>query len=226
MKIEDLAASLRAVEADHGFVDATLRSAVIRAAEQYGLSRYELGKALTLYKEQLPHGAWVRAAMAISKRLQLSDRTLREIMSGYREIQPLPSAVIDELERAGIDPVSGRGRKLVSILRDADLSMPSEAVKFAVQQVSGSLKSLRPAGTVTPTKGELAIYKVRIAVRTALSNVQPNQKLAVLKAAIAEEIYALMGAVPSFTVTPCVPTLDLMGLKRIDSGALNNQEAA
>jgi hypothetical protein len=124
MKSEDLAATLRKVEANHGFDAVTQRSAVIQAAEHYGLSRYALGKALTLYKQELPHGAWAPAASIIAKRLQLSDRTLREIMSGYRQTTPLPPTVIDELERAGIDPVSGLGRKVVNVLRDADLSRP------------------------------------------------------------------------------------------------------
>src|SRR5258708_35330498 len=119
MKIEDLASSLREVEAVHGADAVTLRSAVIRAAKQYGRSCYALGKALTLYKEEIPHGAWASAASVISTRLGPSDRTLRDIMSAYRQTLPLPPNVIDELKRAGIDPVSGRGRKVVSILKDA-----------------------------------------------------------------------------------------------------------
>jgi hypothetical protein len=226
MKIEDLASSLREVEAVHGSDAVTLRSAVIRAAKQYSRSRYALGKALTLYKQELPHGAWAPAVSLISKRLQLSDRTLREIMSGYRQTLPLPPSVIDELKRAGIDPVSGRGRKVVSILRDADLTTPSQAVEFATRKLSGAFKSPMPAGTVTPTKDELVIYKVRLAIRTALSNVPPNRKLSILNTAIAEEVYASIGAVPPFTVTPVRPTLDLMGMKRIDSDAINRQEAA
>ena len=103
MKIEDLASSLREVEAVHGSDVVTLRSAVILAAKRYGRSRYALGKALTLYKQELPNGAWAPAVSLISKRLQLSDRTLREIMSGCRQTLPLPPNVIDELKRAGID---------------------------------------------------------------------------------------------------------------------------
>jgi hypothetical protein len=131
----------------------------ILAAKRYGRSRYALGKALTLYKykQELPHGAWAPAVSLISKRLQLSDRTLREIMSGYRQTLPLPPNVIDELKRAGIDPVTGRGRKVVSILRDADLTTPSQAVEFATRKLSGAFKAPMPTGTVTPTKDELVI---------------------------------------------------------------------
>jgi hypothetical protein len=226
MKIEDLASSLREVELAHGSNAGTLRSAVIQAASQYGRSRYALGKALTLYKQELPHGAWAHAVSLISKRLQLSDRTIREIMSAYRQTLPLPPAVIDELKRAGIDPVSGHGRKVVSILQDADLTMPSQAVDFATRHVSRMSKPVMPEGTVAPTKEELDVYKVRLAIRTALSNVRPNRKLAVLQAAIAEEVYASIGTVPPFIVTPVKPTLDLMGMKRTNPDATNSQEAA
>jgi hypothetical protein len=226
MKTEDLAASLRRVESDHGLDAETLRSAVIQAAEQYGQSRYALGKALTLYKEELRHGAWGTAVGVISTRLGLSDRTLREVMSAYRQTLPLPPAVIAELERVGIDPISGHGRRVVSILKDADLSEPSQAVDDATHKVSLTSKSAMPEGTVAPTKEELAVFKVRVAVRTALSNIPPNRRLSILNTAIAEEVYALIGEVPPFTVIPVKPTLDLMGIKRIDSTVINHQEAA
>jgi hypothetical protein len=228
LNTEELAASLRSTEERHGLNAEALRSAVIQTAEQYDKSRYALAKALVAYKAEVGHGAWMDASRIISNLLQLSDRTLREIMSGYKQTLTLSSAVIDELKCAGIDPVSGHGRKVVSALKDADLadSTPSQAVALATRQVARMSKPAMPEGIVAPTKEEMAIYKVRLAVRSALSNVPPNKKLAILRQAIAEEVYALIGPVPAFTVLPMTPTLDLMGMKRIDSMAIENKEAA
>jgi uncharacterized protein YjiS (DUF1127 family) len=228
LNTEELAASLRSTEERHGLNAEALRSAVIQTAEQYDRSRYALAKALVAYKAEMGHGAWMDASRIISNLLQLSDRTLREIMSGYKQTLTLSSAVVDELKRVGIDPVSGHGRKVVSALKDADVTelSPLQAVDLATRKVALMSKPAMPEGTVPPTKEEMTVYKVRLAVRSALSNVPPNNKLAILRQAIAEEVYALIGAIPAFTVLPMTPTLDLMGMKRIDSFVIENKEAA
>jgi hypothetical protein len=213
--IKELAASLQQVESNFG-LDVSSRQAVVRAADLFIVSRFELGKSLAHYKQDLGHGAWMAASAVIAKGLDLSDRTIRDIMLAYRNTLPLANDVIEELVNSGVDPVSHHGQKVVSILRGRDtanLYSPVEQVELAIAEAFPKKPSM-PIGIESLTAEERIIWKVRVAVRSSLSNVAPNRKLQVLIAAIEEEVHALLGPHAAFTVTPREPVLDLMGLKR------------
>ncbi len=224
--IEDsLSAVLREVEVEHVENDdvdlSHNRRAVAKTAIHFRHSRYRFGRALAAYKALIPYAGWMAAVQAIADAIGIGERTIRNILSDHERTLPLAPQVIEALEDAGLDPASKKNSKVISILCDTGSNDdPAMAVVSALRQAARATVSYQIPGTVPISKDERAINKVRVAIRSSLSNIPQNQKLEVLRQAMAEETYALIGTRSSFTITPCEPTLDLMGLKRIGADSI------
>jgi hypothetical protein len=194
-----------------------LRSQLVCAVGVYRTSRFNLGEALYRYREAIPHGAWGDVVQAIATASNLTDRTIREILSDYERIKGTPAPLVKALQSAGIDPAAKRQAKVVDIAaKDHQAgSPPDQAVASAVAATRQRpvQASVLPAQELT--KEEKLIWQIRLGIRKGLEKVDQNKKLEYLQRACAEEITALLDdQAREFVVTPTKPTLDLMGRKR------------
>ena len=223
-----LSALLREAEVAHFETDSAAalsvsRKAVVDAALHYKSARYRFGKALYIYKAAIPYAGWMIAVQIIAKAIGVNERTVRNALAAYERTVPLPEDVIDALEDAGLDPAARKNAKIIDFLTGAEISDPVKAVALAISE---SKSPSLPSGASQPSAAERVVFKVRTAIRSALRNVPANRKLDVLTNAIAEEVYALIGATRPFTVTPRKPALDLMGLKRTEALTPDREESA
>ena len=131
-----LSAQLQKVEGSSSAAEC--REDLVQATQHYGKSYYELGKALALYKKQLPHGSWLPVVRIIAKALGRSERSVREVFNAYNDVESFPTPVRDELHRQGIDPVAPKGRPVVRALHSIDLSDPKKAVREAMEQADAA----------------------------------------------------------------------------------------
>lgn len=94
-KMSNLKELLRKLEPSQLAYDQSLRQAregVIGALSRYSHSRYDLGRALRLYKEYFKaERAWVEAAKVIAAAIDRDEKTVFRIIEAY-EIIPIDSA--------------------------------------------------------------------------------------------------------------------------------------
>ena len=110
--LEDLSEALWRIEAEH--IEFTreekrdiekARGAVVFAVSQAFLSRFNLGKALSRYRDYFKvERGWMQAVAIISTAMHRCERTLRNTISDYENVTAaLPSVVIEAAEMRGID---------------------------------------------------------------------------------------------------------------------------
>jgi hypothetical protein len=233
-----LYALLREVEVEHvnddGVADLSVsRQALVAAATQYKMSRYRLGQALAGYKAVIPYSGWMPAVQAVADSIGVGERTVRNVLADFESVSAaLVPEAIEAMEAEGLDPAAKKHAKVIEFLAvsssagDSEES-PAVRVKKAVARAKKKpvKASVFPDGT-EPSKAEREIYKVRLAIRSSLSDITPNRKLEVLKIAVGEEVYASLGITSPFTVTPSVPRLDLMGRKKTDVDTIDTEVSA
>lgn len=241
--LSDLGARLREIEVEHVVnedgtaVDA--REEVLEAVRQYHSSRYRFGEALAAYKAYYIDGQhWMEAAKIIGRAINRDERTIRRILEDYERASQVPATVIEELEAKGIDPAARMNQPLLATI----LTMPSSTVESkpeqsvvdAVKTVKAMKATKRAAKKLVQTvvasgenecapltRQERLRRDTRLKIRTALTDVPINQKLAEFIAALEEEMYEAWGErePTTITMTPRPSALTLGGLRKKECAA-------
>jgi hypothetical protein len=230
---EDLSTALQAVERRHAHANhaskRTLqqdRAAVLSAVAELCISRDRLGEALEKYKTHFESegGAWMEAATAIGKALHRNERTVRNIVSDYQRVKPLPEKIIAASHNLGIELVRKKYAPAVAIIQTAVASAGPLSVLKAKEIVVDAIARISKKSSTDGlfeglTKEEKAHFAVRMKIRTALNNFEEDQKLPNLIAALEEEMYQVWGQTEPITITiqPRPSTLSINGLRRFKS---------
>jgi hypothetical protein len=226
IKWADLPGVLKAIEKEHDADDdlKDIRSRTLAAIAHSSSSDYRLGRELYGYREALPHGAWYPVLEAIYRATTKSVRTLQEVVARYRKVKDQPKELMEAMLIAGIDPAAPRR---VDMLRCAVQEWlrgvpPEQAVAQAMELTKPHRALPAPKPEPPPTAAEPPLTPVekrrwafRVAVRTFLEEIAPNQRTEELKITLGEEIKALLGdRAQSFTVVPLESTIDRSGRRR------------
>jgi hypothetical protein len=212
------------------------RHTLVVALGQYRTSRFLLGEALAAYKKQFAasndHSAgargWMAAAKSVAEAMGRDERTVRNIIADYERIASLPGTMIQAAQTRGIDLAQRRYRPAVaaieSIIENDGRGQDAIDAKEADRIVSNVLvmpsPDQREQVQVDPfvplTREEKQRFSVRMKIRTALTNIEPDQRLSAIIAALEEEMFAVWGQSDPVTVTirPHPSGLTLDGRKR------------
>lgn len=228
----NLSARLAEIEAEHIGADGgnaeEARETLVSALSQYGTSRFRLGKALAEYKKLFAADrGWMAAAKSVADALGCDERTIRNIISDYERAAELPSTIIKAAKSKGIDLARRRHSLKVAVIKTA---IESEETPESIDEdkaeriVSNVLVMPSPAQRahfqddpfVPLTREEKQRFAIRMGIRTALSNIEPDRKLVELIAALEEEMFDMWGVTEPITVTitPRASGLTLDGRKR------------
>ena len=239
--LPNLGAQLLKIELEHIKDDdgtaAGVRESIMEALPQYRNSRYQFGKLLSAYKVFfIEEGGWLAPAAAIGEALGCDERTVRRIAEDYDRASKLPVEALDALQTQGIDPAAKKNMAIVSNL----LSMPrpvvqsepvesiTQAVKAAKAEKAATVKKSSEPVTVegdavlaSLTREEKQLFKKRLHIRNALSDVPNGKKLEELIAALEEEMYEVWGERDSkmITLTPRPSALTLDGQRKLEDAA-------
>ena len=216
-----LSERLEQIEAEHiGLVNVDVlgaRHTLVAALGQYRTSRFLLGEALAAYKKQFAakndHSAgdrgWMAAAKSVAEAMGCHERTVRNIIADYERTASLPGTVIQAAQARGIDLAQRRYRPAVT------------AIEWIVSNVlvmppTDQREHNQDDPFVPLTREEKQRFAVRMKIRTALTNVEPDQKLSTLISALEEEMFAIWGQSDpvTVTITPRTSGLTLDGRKR------------
>jgi hypothetical protein len=146
------------------------------------------------------------AAKAIATAIGCDERTIRRTVNDFERVSNVPDVVIKALQQAGFDPAARKNAGMISkILRMPNKATevnPEAAVLSAVQTVKAGRVAV--AHQAPEKRRRLA---VRQKIRTALTSVPVEKKLAELVAAIEEEMYTEWGLMNPIiiTLTPRAP---------------------
>ena len=235
-----LSERLEQIEAEHiGLVNVDIlgaRHTLVAALGQYRTSRFLLGEALAAYKKQFAakndHSAgdrgWMAAAKSVAEAMGRDERTVRNIIADYERTASLPGTVIQAAQARGIDLAQRRYRPAVtaieSIIENDSQGQDAIDAEEADRIVSNVLvmpptdqrEHIQDDPFVPLTREEKQHFAVRMKIRTALTNVEPDQKLSTLIAALEEEMFAIWGQSDpvTVTITPRTSGLTLDGRKR------------
>ena len=215
--------SIRLQELESGCVNmnelglGSARLSLVNALEGFRSSRYRLGQKLSAYKAFFKASqGWMAAAKAIADAIGCDERTIRRAIDDFERVSEVPDVVIKALQQAGFDPAARKNAGVISkILRMPDQAAemnPEAAVLSAIQgskvaKEADCGKSNDATALLSPEKRRR--LAVRQKIRTALTSVPAEQKLAELVAAIEEEMYAEWRQVEpvTITITPHAPDL-------------------
>ena len=235
-----LSERLEQIEAEHiGLVNVDIlgaRHTLVAALGQYRTSRFLLGEALAAYKRQFAakndHSAgdrgWMAAAKSVAEAMGRDERTVRNIIADYERTASLPGTVIQAAQARGIDLAQRRYRPAVaaieSIIENDGHGQDAIDAEEADRIVSNVLvmpppdqrEQVQDDPFVPLTREEKQRFAVRMKIRTALTNVEPDQKLSTLISALEEEMFAIWGQSDpvTVTITPRTSGLTLDGRKR------------
>jgi hypothetical protein len=225
----DLTETLQAIEQRHiqakpAAVKAlqSARDAVVSALESAYSSRYCLGEALEQYRiHYKSEHAWMEAAEAIASAMRCGSRTIRNVISDYEALKPLPEKVIEASHSLRIDLAR---KKYAPAVRKIHTSLASvthlddrSAKEIVEEAVHGSShKASTDELFVDLTTAEKTLWKIRLKIRTAVNNIEKPRKLSSLVAAIEEEMFVVWGETDpvTVTITPRPSTLTIDGRKR------------
>ena len=214
----NLDAQLREIEAEFiGWVDFAVqeaRDAMVAALGLYRTSRFHLGEALAEYKRQFTADrGWMAAAVSIAEAMGCDERTVRNIIADYERTASLPEAVIQAAQARGIDLAQRRYRPAVaaieSIIENDGHGQDAIDAEEANRIVSNVLvmpspdqrEHIQDDRFVKLTREEKQHFAIRMKIRTALTNVEPDEKLSAFIAALEEEMFAIWGQNEPVTVT-------------------------
>lgn len=226
---EDLEAELEAVENKHIITKPAnkgalhqARKAVVSSVDSFSVSRYCLGEALEKYKMYFKsEQAWMDVATAIGQAMHRGNRTVRNIVSDYRRLKPMPEKILSASHDLDIDLARKKYAPAVEIIQ-AELasvgrlsdSKAKEILMNAIQRTSKNSSTDELFEELT--KEEKAHFKIRMKIRTALNNLEAEEKLPELIAALEEEMYVVWGETSpiTITITPRPSMLTIDGRKR------------
>ena len=178
------------------------RLAVVNAVEGYRKTRYRLGETLSIYKTFfIEQRGWLAVAKAIADALGCDERTIRRIVSDFERVSAVPAAVIKALENAGIDPAARRNATMIDrILRmpQKDLLRQFDLTTSLTREDEMAPERQQPHN---PSRSEHRRLAVRKKIRAAVKDAAPQDKLALLLAAIEEEMYLEWGQLEPVTIT-------------------------
>jgi hypothetical protein len=212
---------------------AEARLAVVRAIEQFRLTRFNLGKALCAYRALfMASRGWMAAADSIAVAMGCDERTVRNIIADYERAASLPDAVIQAAHTKGIDLSQRKYRPAIAAIESAigvDGHRQDEIDADEANRIVSNVLVIPPAQRehiqderfVPLTREEKQHFVVRMKIRTALTNIEADRKLTVLLAALEEEMFDVWGFTGSVTVTitPRASGLTLDGRKRREDAA-------
>jgi hypothetical protein len=239
--LADLESKLNRIEATHietkrsntkSVIQA--RIAVVLAIKQSNVTRFDLGKALSEYREHFKADrGWMVAARAIAGALGCDERTVRNIIVGFEQAARLPAAVVQAAQAKGIDLAKRRNHRTFTAIEsaianegggqnDIDAEEAERIVSNVLMMPSpGQREFIQDDSFVKLTREEKQHFAIRMKVRTALTNVEPDQKMSALIAALEEEMYSIWGKMEPVTVTitprPSAFTID--GRKKREDAA-------
>lgn len=213
--------SVRLQELESGCVNmnelglGSARLSLVNALEGFRSSRYRLGQKLSTYKAFFKASqGWMAAAKAIADAIGCDERTIRRAIDDFERVSEVPDVVIKALQQAGYDPAARKNAGVISkILRmpDQAAEMNPEAAVLSAVQGSKVAKEAdcgkRDDATKLLSPEKRRRLAVRQKIRTALTSVPAEQKLAELVAAIEESMYLEWGQVEpvTITITPHAP---------------------
>jgi hypothetical protein len=244
-KLSELSALLNEVEAEH--VDNNdggahgAREAIVKALPAFRQSRYAFGKLLADYKVFfIGERGWGEASKAIGGALGCDARTICRIVEDYGRASQLPVEVINELVALGIDPAAKKNEAAISNLVTMDppavKADPKKAAAVAVEKMNATKAekkakaATKPVQTVSVTGDtEIVLLKheekqrfdIRMKIRSALTNIPDDGKLAELIAALEEEMYEVWSQHEPvrITITPRASALTLDGRRKLEEAA-------
>jgi hypothetical protein len=217
------------------------RDAILKALPTFRKSRYDFGKLLAAYKAFfIKERGWGKATEAIGGALGCDSKTICRIVADYERASQVPVEVIDELEALGIDPAAKKNEAAISNLVMMDppevQADPKKAVAVAVEKMNAAKVekkvkvATKPVQTVSVTGDtEIVLLKheekqrfdIRMKIRSALTNIPDDGKLAELIAALEEEMYEVWGLQEpvKITITPRPSNLTLDGRRKLGAAA-------
>ena len=154
------------------------------------------------------------AATAIADAMGCEERTIRRIIDDFERVSEVPDVVIKALQQAGFDPAARKNAGMIAKILgmpdkpadlDLDIAVTEAALATKVAEQIGRSRGAVVAALMPPEKRRR--LAVRQKIRTALTSVPAEQKLAELVAAIEEEMYSEWGQVEpvTITITPHAP---------------------
>jgi len=213
----------------------------MEALDQYHTSRYRFGEALATYKAFFAEGrAWMQAAELIGQAIGRDERTVRRILEDYERASRLSVEALDALETKGIDPAAKKNAPLLKIIHampPGDVKAePEKAVTQAIKTVKAAKAGKKAETTKKPSQSvsvpsdtqlvllsreEKQLRDLRQRIRAGLTDVPNDRKLAVLVAAIEEEMYEVWGerVAQEITLTPRPSALTLDGRRKLEDAA-------
>ena len=243
--LPNLGAQLLKIELEHIKDDdgtaAGVRESIMEALPQYRNSRYQFGKLLSAYKVFfIEEGGWLATAAAIGEALGCDERTVRRIAEDYDRASKLPVEALDALQTQGIDPAAKKNAPLLKIIHampPGDVKAePEKAVTQAIKTVKAAKAGKKAETTKKPSQSvsvpsdtqlvllsreEKQLRDLRQRIRAGLTDVPNDRKLAVLVAAIEEEMYEVWGerVAQEITLTPRPSALTLDGRRKLEDAA-------
>ncbi len=239
-RFSNLTETLKGIEAKHieaGPLDneaiAEARLAVVRAIEQFSLTRFNLGKALCAYRALfMASRGWMAAAESIAVAMGCDERTVRNIIADYERAASLPDAVIQAAHTKGIDLSQRKYRPAIAAIESAigvdghrqdeiDADEANRIVSNVLVMPPAQREHIQDERFVPLTREEKQHFVVRMKIRTALTNIEADRKLSVLLAALEEEMFDVWGftGLVTVTITPRASGLTLDGRKRREDAA-------
>jgi hypothetical protein len=236
-KFSSLTARLEKIESEHlGSVDTNItqkREGVMAALKHYQHSRFLLGKSLAEYKCVFTEDrGWMTAAQAIAKVMGCGERTVRNIIEDYKYAADLPDPVVKAAHSKGIDPAKRKHRATVAAIKSsiAELEDPESIDSKEAEQIISKVlvmpslsqrRQIQDDAFIPLTRAEKERFKIRMKIRTGLTNIKKDQKLPELIKALEEEMFDAWGQVEpvTITITPHASGLTLDGRKRREDAA-------
>ena len=168
------------------------------------------------------------AAKAIADAIGCDERTIRRAIDDFERFSEVPDVGIKALRQAGFDPAARKNAGVISkILRMPDQAAEMNPEAAVLSAVQGSKVAKEPdcgkrddaTKLLTPEKRRRLV--VRQKIRTALTSVPAEQKLAELVAAIEESMYLEWGQVEpvSITIIPHAPESSSSGKTTLELAA-------
>jgi hypothetical protein len=228
----NLSARLAEIEAEHIGADGgnaeEARETLVLALSQYRASRFRLGKALLEYKTLFTADrGWMAAAKSVAGALGCDERTVRNIISDYELVAKLPAAVIQAAHSKGFDLAQRKHSSKAAAIKAAIESeeVPEDIDEEKAERIVSNLfvmpspaerEQLRDDPFVPLSREEKQRFAIRMKIRTALTNIEPDQRLSALIAALEEEMFAVWGQNDpvTVTITPRASGLTFDGRKR------------
>jgi hypothetical protein len=235
-RFSSLTDTLRKIEARH--IDAgplgkeaiaQSRLAVVQAINEFSLTRFNLGKALAAYRVHFKaNRGWMAAAASIAATIGCDERTVRNIITDYERVASLPETVIHAAQTKGFDLSQRKYRPAVAAIESTigedgdgrDVIDADDADRIVsnilVMPAPDKREQVHDDPFVPLTREEKQRFSVRMKIRTALTNIEPDQRLSALIAALEEEMFAVWSQSDPVTVTirPHPSELTLDGRKR------------